>query len=263
MAVLVAAVMAGCGNTASEKLVEDISGDTSVTAEAETPENEETSEAAKTSGTESVGTTAETEPVSEETVPETGADDELRLAQHEDLIGAWFVEDHVILIFEEDRYIGISGGYVSIVNGRVKDGKLEFVDDTGRGGPLGSDKAVAMISGDKLIVETEAYGETNQGEFERYTQPIISESYLDGEWYIDNSLLWGWLDLKNGKGTFDPEGKDNLPVDAEISINGDKLILTIEDYTEEYVYYTLVHPWSDMRFVFLLNDETGFEIVQY
>lgn len=259
LAVSLTAALAGCNKSAEEQVISDVSEETYNAAEtAETTETtfgttetitEETSEETTT------GVVSDTK-ISAEAFSESN--DIPRLAQHEDLIGSWYIEDTVIFIFEENRYIGFGGAFAEIVNDTVKNGKLEFTNDTW----FEPDSAVtAEIIGEKLYIKTEIDGEVFSEELERYTQPAVSVNAFDGKWILeDNDKYWGELNLENGKGTFSTYGKDRSETDAEISLNGNKVTFYIGDYNEEYTYYTLEHPNALVKFIFLLNDKTAFYI---
>ena len=247
LAFSITTALAGCSKPADEQIIDDITEDASVMTEA----TETVSE------TEIISETEET--MSEttfKTVSETENNDESQFTQQKGLIGSWYIEDTIILIFEENRYIGFGGALAEIVNDTVKDGKLEFTNDIW----FDPDSLItAEVNGETLYLKTEIDGEIFSEELKPYTQPAVSLSDFDGEWLVeDNDKCWGWLNLENGKGTFTHDGKDKAEADAEISLNGDKVAFNIGDYKEEYTYYTLEHPNAFVKFIFLLNDDTAF-----
>ncbi|MGN0675302.1 MAG: hypothetical protein ACI4KG_06095 [Oscillospiraceae bacterium] len=250
---LLVAAFAATLTACSEKTAEEITVTEPVAAEMETTVETEPSSAAETS--------LETEAETEEAASETNI--EPKLAQHEDLIGAWTFENEVLFIFEEDRYIELSGGLIEVINDKVKDGKIELSEEFGAEMDI-----TASVLGDNLICETLIDGESSSIPFVRYNQPVISADFLDGKWYSNSYLElglwdWGWFSFENGTGTFDSGDKDMPDLPANISISDDKLIFTVGDYSSEYTYYTIDYPRAYRKHIYLLSEENNIELIQH
>ena len=258
MAVLTAAVMAGCGNTADEQLVEDISGDTSVTAEAEAAETEETSKAAETSVTEAEGTTAETESVSEPettaetTVPETEHTTEAETTTEETapettaakqdsaklLTGRWTESRAYIYDFDEKGNVSINTGYYNVTgtytceNDRLL---LSLADADGEMWDFAF-KMTADNNGFALYYEPV---ENEWGFYDPYEPAGLMGGYFSALWDVDEPFY-----LKKGK---EPRPADIKDLDGIWIDKMDNRIYLFEenrfiDFAGEYVYtyeYTL------------------------
>ncbi|MCH5348836.1 MAG: hypothetical protein J1E40_05895 [Oscillospiraceae bacterium] len=258
MAVFTAAVMAGCSSTADEQLIEDISEDTSIAAETEA------SETAETSGTEETESVSEeeTETSVEDTVPETEADAEPRLAQQEDLLGAWVIPITDPSITDPDASI-LGEGIMIFTNNAVKAFyEDEYIDinytiKDGRPVPSGEidpyisydDSTYLTISGNTLYSNTE---DNEPGAAYRYEHEPVALNYFDGE-YI--SVFCGGEDIgsviiENGAGTSE---EDDLEI--KLSLKGDTVSLTLNGEEDEFSYYIIETDYQE-RYIYFVNDNT-------
>ena len=258
MAVLTAAVMAGCTNDADEQLIDDISGDTSVTAE--TSETEDTSETADEAETESV---SESETTSKETALETTDDAEPRLAQQEDLIGAWIVPvtdpsisdpdvgflGEGIMIYRSNTIMALFEDECIDIKCTIKDGRPVLAEELD---PYISydDTTYLTISGNTLY--------SNEKDAEpvaafRYEHEPVTLDYFDGEYlsvFCDGKDM-GSVVIENGTGTSE---EDDL--DIRLSLNGDKVHLALNGEEDEYSYYIIETEDMD-RYIYFVNDNTA------
>ena len=286
MAVLTAAVMAGCGNTADEQLIEDISGDTSITAEAEAPENEETSETEETTETEAEETTAETESVSEPettaetTVPETEhtteaettteeteaspeEKDGMRIAELKDIDGkVWLDDEDDYYIWGKDQSIYACDAEFLIVYSTFENGKLAISFD----GYDYYDPYTMYIKDDKLYI----YYYDDPDDYvimEKYHQPDFSLSDLDGKWIVSGSdissdFLWGVLYIKNGKGTY-IDDMDSDEHNAELILDNDKITLILGENKWEYTIYFISCFGTNDEILYLINNKDPVALERY
>ena len=184
-----------------------------------------------------------------------------KLAQHEDLIGAWVIdENELYYIFEEDRYIVLYGNNIEITNDKVKDGNLKLGIET---------DIIAYFVGDALHCEFANDDELPSIPIARYNQPAISAEFLEGEWYSDSyskAGLWdaGWFSFENGAGTFKPcEGSDQPSCNAAITVIDDKIVFTVGDYSAEYTYYTVDYKNVYRKHIYLLGEENDIVLTQH
>ncbi len=184
-----------------------------------------------------------------------------KLAQHEDLIGAWVIdENELYYIFEEDRYIVLYGNNIEVTNDKVKDGNLKLGIET---------DIIAYFVGDALHCEFANDDELPSIPIARYNQPAISAEFLEGKWYSDSyseAGLWdaGWFSFENWTGIFKPcEGSDKPSCNAAITVIDDKIVFTVGDYSAEYTYYTVDYKNVYRKHIYLLGEENDIVLTQY
>ena len=108
MAVLTAAVMAGCEKPADEQIIEDIAENISTASETEIPEAFVTAETA--SETEETTEETATEEITEETVSETEPTENT-----DPLVGRWTESRAYIYEFDEKGNVSINTGYYTVI----------------------------------------------------------------------------------------------------------------------------------------------------
>lgn len=190
------------------------------------------------------------------------AANEPRLAQQEDLLGAWVIPvtdssitdldasilgegimiftSNAVKAFYEDEYIDI--------NYTIKDGRPV---PSGEIDPYISydDSTYLTISGNTLYSNTE---DNEPGAAYRYEHEPVALNYFDGE-YI--SVFCGGEDIgsviiENGAGTSE---EDDLEI--RLSLKGDTVSLALNGEEDEFSYYIIETDYQE-RYIYFVNDNT-------
>lgn len=261
MAILTAAVMAGCNATADEQLIDDIYEDTSMVMEAEA------SEAAEKSETEETTSVSDTEPSVEDAVPETeiGSDNEPRLAQQEDMIGAWIIpitdsyngsilgegimvvtENTIKVLFEFDC---VDFKYT------IKDGKEVLNGDPDTNIYYYGDSGYYTIFEDTLYLNNEG---SEPYALYRYEHEPVTLDYFDGA----NLAMFekmGVAVIYDGTGTlyYDEDNEIGLSLKE---VNEDNVILAIDGEEAEFSYYIIEEDMK--RYIYFVNNHTALIILK-
>lgn len=192
---------------------------------------------------------------------------ELVYAEHEDLNGAWISSDFRYNYYPDEMYVynGNSwafyhhNGFINKGEFHVKNG-YEILDE-----PYSFDVHIDgreetadyrrsyMIYGDKLYVSNNI--EPNPDILVRYVQKNISEDYFNDASYYATDGIKGIFTLKDGKGIFEPRVEDEdakaAEEKAQITVNGNKLLIRTDSFKGEYDYYLI----NDDVFLYNSNDD--------
>lgn len=252
MAVFMAAIMSGCGNSADNQIMDEVLRDIpNVTEPTALPEVPGT-------GIESFTTTEATESETEaseteSTLPE--ADAEPRLAQQEDLIGAWFVpatdkdnnvieDDMAIILFTDSTVILLYEDVYMDEQCVVKDGL--YVPAGSDSYAVSYDDGYITVSGDEMYFNVEGYEPIVSY---RYEHEPVALDYFDGE-YI--SVFYEGDDI--GSVTIE-NGTSISGLDMTLSLSGDRIRVSSNGETIEYSYYILETEYME-RYIYFVNDDS-------
>lgn len=270
MAILTVLFMAGCEMSPNEQNIGEVSESSAAAATAESTEASVPMEMSEiVTETESETAAEETEAASEKTDASAGKTtfpeekDGMRVAELKDLEGkVWRCdEEDAYYIFGKDQCI-VADSFELVVNDSVfENGRLVVSYDD-----EDYEEAYIMYFNDGRLYS--CY-EDDPDEFvvlDNYPQPDLSLNYLDGEWSVlepdaYSIFLSGYLDIKDGKGTYTENAPEADVYDAEFISGNDRITLVMGENKSEFTTYFIIE-FDSYEELFLINGENVIILVR-
>ncbi len=153
---------------------------------------------------------------------------EPRLAQQEDMLGAW-ISNNKLYFFVPDNIYETADCKISALNAVMKNGELDFGETSGSGN--------MFFCGDTVYINSDSEPPVSVAVYERYEQKLLNAGDLEGHCQIyKNNTMLGDAFFENGKGIINGFDENFF---AEIYVNEDKITMTVDGETNNYDYYII------------------------
>lgn len=153
---------------------------------------------------------------------------EPRLAQQEDMLGAW-ISNNKLYFFVPDNIYETADCKISALNAVMKNGELDFGETSGSGN--------MFFCGDTVYINSDSEPPVSVTVYERYEQKLLNAGDLEGHCQIyKNNTMLGDAFFENGKGIINGFDENFF---AEIYVNEDKITMTVDGETNNYDYYII------------------------